>query len=375
MAEPADVFVYISYIRSNWRFVAVSFAVALGLAAFFSLISRREYTATARIIIEPPAGADPRGATAVSPVYLESLKTYEQLAASDSLFQKAAGRFQLAGLTGAKAIEGMKKRVLRVGLVRNTRILEIATTLPDPRRAQELAQYLAEETVSINRALAVRNGDELISQVEKQVQEARTLQDRDESEWAALTRSEPIEGLQAAISETVNLRAKLREQSANTRLEIADTGESQTQASPAEAEQLRKDQSNARTRLGEIENQIAAYDGQIARDESTLAQRQAHREDLDARRKADQAAVTSLESRLRDTRNEEGYRGERLSVIDPGVIPERPSSPNIRLNLLAAALLGLLFPVVYLAFSLNFQLHDAEARQDVVEALARARHG
>jgi uncharacterized protein involved in exopolysaccharide biosynthesis len=375
MSETPDIFVYISYIRSSWRFVAVSCAAALILAGLFSLVSRREYTATARIIIEPPAGADPRAATAVSPVYLESLKTYEQLAASDSLFQKAAGRFQLPGLTGAKAIEKLKKSVLRVGLVRNTRILEITATLPDPRRAQELAQYLAEETVSLNRALAIRNGEELMGQVEKQAEDARTLLERDQSEWAALTRSEPIEGLQTAIFETADLRAKLREQASNTRLEIADVTERGHQASLAEAALLSKEENNARMRLGEIESQTAAYDEQISRDERILAQRQARRDDLEARRKADQAAVTALESRLRDTRNEESYRGERLSLIDPGVVPERPSSPNIQLNLLAATLLGLLFPAVYLAFSLSFRLHDAEAKQDVVDALARARHG
>lgn len=380
MPESPNIFVYISYIRASWRFATVSFAVALGLATLFSLVTQREYTAMARIIIEPPAGADPRGATAVSPVYLESLKTYEQLAASDSLFQRAAGRFQLASLTGARAIESLKKRVLRVGLIRNTRILEISATLPDPRRAQELAQYLAEETVSMNRALAIHNGEELVAQVEKQTADARARLDREESDWAALTRSEPVEDLRSAISETADLRAKLREQAANTRLEIVDTAERQKQASSAEAEELHKEESNARARLGEIQNRISAWDQQIGRDEATLAQRQARRDELEARRKADQTAVYALESRLRDTRSEESYRGERLSVIDPGVVPERPSSPNIQLILIAAALLGLLFPGVYLAFSLNFRLNrarlnDNDDTRDVVEALAKARDG
>jgi uncharacterized protein involved in exopolysaccharide biosynthesis len=44
--------------------------------------------------------------------------------------------------------------VLRVEIVRNTRILEIAATLPDPQRAQALARFLAQETVEMNRAVA-----------------------------------------------------------------------------------------------------------------------------------------------------------------------------------------------------------------------------
>ena len=71
------------------------------------------------------------------PGYLESLKTYEEFAANDSLFQKAIDQFQLRAALGARPIESLKKRVLQVALVRNTRILEIAATLPDasPRAA------------------------------------------------------------------------------------------------------------------------------------------------------------------------------------------------------------------------------------------------
>jgi uncharacterized protein involved in exopolysaccharide biosynthesis len=68
---------------------------------------------------------------------------------------------------------------------------------------------------------------------------------------------------------------------------------------------------------------------------------------------------------LRDARNDVAYRGERLSIIDPGVVPERPSFPNVPLNLAAALLLGLLFPAVYLALEMNFQQHR------VLQALAR----
>ena len=126
MSEPFDAFRYIGYLRSRWRWIACSAGVAVALAIIVSLLLPNQYTATARLIIEPPAGTDLRSAMAVSPIYLESLKTYEQLAASDSLFQKAVDRFGLGGTP----IESLKRRVLRVQIVRNTRIMEIAVTLP-----------------------------------------------------------------------------------------------------------------------------------------------------------------------------------------------------------------------------------------------------
>ena len=113
MIESPEAFRFISYVVSRWRLVAVSCLTAIVLATAVSLILPREYTATARILIEPPANADPRSTLAVSQIYLESLKTYEYFANSDSLFQKAASRFHLRSLAGAKPIESLKKQVGR----------------------------------------------------------------------------------------------------------------------------------------------------------------------------------------------------------------------------------------------------------------------
>src|SRR6266581_999994 len=108
MPDSFDAFRYISYMRSRWRWIAASCAVAMVLAFVFTLLQPRLYTATARVVIEPPAGSDLRSAMAVSPIYLESLKTYEQFAAGDSLFQKALEKFGLR----EGPIESVKKRVL-----------------------------------------------------------------------------------------------------------------------------------------------------------------------------------------------------------------------------------------------------------------------
>jgi len=373
MADPVDGLVYLNYVRARWRVVALSSIVAIVLAAGVSLLLTRQYTATARIVIEPPAGADPRSAMAVSPIYLESLRTYEQFASSDSLFQKSAARFQLQTLMGPRPIESLKRSVLKVGIVRNTRILEIEATLPDARKAQALAQYLAEQTVVQNRSLLAQSGEDLIGGVEKQAAEARARLDRAEKQWSRLLENEPVDSVQSAVVDAGALRGKLAEQIASARLEIADAADRERQSSPSEADLLRKEQSNARTRLDELQREVESLDRQIAEKEKLLAQRLARREQLEAERKSDQAALTAVETRLRDTRNDLSYRGERLTIIDTGVVPERPSSPNLPLNIAVAAMLGLLFPLVYLALALNFEQQRNSGR-DVLEALARTSH-
>jgi uncharacterized protein involved in exopolysaccharide biosynthesis len=349
MADSFDAFRYVSYMRARWRLIAASCAIAAALALAVTLIQPREYTATARIVIEPPAGMDPRSAMAVSPIYLESLKTYEQFATSDSLFSNAVSRFDLRSLAGAKPVESIKKRVLRVETVRNTRILEIAATLPDARKAQALAQFLAESTVELNRSMVTQSGQDLLQGIERQAGEIRARLQDTEARWAQLVASEPVDGLQAALEETAVLRSTVREQVLSLELETADGADRAKQAA-------------ARARLEQMRKQIESLDHEYAEREKLLAARLSHRDRLESELKSAQAALTAIETRLREARGDAGYRGERLEIVDPGIVPERPSSPNLALNLAAALLLGLVLPVLYLTLEMSYREQRAGGR-------------
>jgi uncharacterized protein involved in exopolysaccharide biosynthesis len=337
MTDSWDAVRYVSYMRSRWRPVAASCAIAAAMALAVTLIQPREYTATARLVIEPPAGMDPRSAIAVSPIYLESLKTYEHFATSDSLFNKAVGQFDLRSVAGAGPVESLKRRVLRVETVRNTRILEIAATLPDARKAQALARFLAESTVELNRSVATQSGLDLLQGLERQAGEIRAGLGEAEARWAQLVASEPVDGLQASMEETAELRRSIREQVFSAELESAD---------PA---------GQANARLEQMRKQIETLDHQYAEQEKLLALRLAHRDRLEAERKSAQAALVSIETRLREARGDAGYRGERLEIVDPGIVPERPSSPSLPLNLAAAVLLGLVLSVLYLTLEMSYR--------------------
>jgi uncharacterized protein involved in exopolysaccharide biosynthesis len=153
----------------------------------------------------------------------------------------------------------------------------------------------------------------------------------------------------------------------NTQLEIADAAERQKNASAAEQIEAAKESVNAGARLEEMRKQLQSLDAQSQEREKLLAARLTHRDKLDADRKAAQTALAAIETRLREVRGEAGYRGERLRVIDPGVVPERPSWPNIPLNVMAALLLGLVLPTLYLTLELNYQEGRVNARRGVFQ--------
>lgn len=351
--------------------MALSCAVAVTIAGVVSLFMPREYTAVARIVIDPPAGTDVRAATtAVSPIYFESLKTYESFAGGDTLFQKAIAQYDLHALLGARPIEAIKKRVLKVEIIRNTRILEISATLPDPHKAQALAQFIAESTAAQNRSLTNEGDQDLIHGLEAGESQARAKLEQADGNWARILEAEPVEDLQAAISNASELRAKLQEQTSNAQLELAGAADREKQAPASELPQIRADRSDAQTRAEEIRKQLDALDRQEAEREKLLAARTAHRDRLDAERKAQQAALSAIQGRLGQARGDAGSRGERLRIIDPGIVPERPSSPNIPLNIAAGLLLGFTLPVLFFAVEINFQELRLRAHRGL-HALAR----
>jgi uncharacterized protein involved in exopolysaccharide biosynthesis len=369
MADPFDAFRYIGYVGSRWRFIAVSAATAVAVAAAASLALPRQYTATARIVIEPPAGTDLRAAVAVSPIYLESLRTYEQFASGDSLFQRAVEKFGLR--TGP--LETQKRRVLKVALVRNTRILEISATLADPRKAQALAQFIAQATVDMSRSLTADGDGDLVQAMAQQQHDLRQRLDAMNAAWADAAAREPVQTLQAQAANAASLRAHIDQQVSNTELEIADAADRLKSADPAYAAEIAKQRASARTRLDQLRGQLASLDREAASRERLLATRLASRERMESERKSALAQLTAVETQLREARGGAGYRGERLKLIDPGIVPERPSSPNLPLNVAAALLLGLALPVLWLTLSRSYLERRAAAARAELHVWARAR--
>lgn len=184
---------------------------------------------------------------------------------------------------------------------------------------------------------------------------------------------EPTAQLQSAMESAAELRASLQQQVLSADLEIADAAEREKRGPASDVPEIRKEADNARARLEEMRKQLQAMDRQNAEREKLLATRLAHSDKLEAARKAGQASLTAIETRLREARGDTGYRGERLRIIDPGIVPERPSSPNLPLNIAAALLLGLVLPILYLTMQMGYQEQRASGRRSVFHAVSTAR--
>ena len=285
MPESFEMFRYLDYLRRRWMVIAGAVGVAVALALVAGLLTPAQYTATARILIESPAAGDLRASMAVSPVYLESLKSYAILASGNRLFADAVEHFHIRR---SRSIEQLKKSVLKVTIPRNTKVLEVATTLPDPRQAWELAHYIAVHTVALARDLALEADRDALADAQKQREEARA------------------------------------------QLEQPETALANTAASSANAAHSTKNESL-------------------------------------------QLAIEAAQMHLQEVRSTAGYRAERLKIFDPGVVPERPSWPNIPLILIAAVLVALAASLLYVTFEFNYRLEKSAAPR-AVAPLARVKN-
>jgi succinoglycan biosynthesis transport protein ExoP len=339
-------FDYADYLRARWRLIASAAVAAIILSLTVSLLLPKRYTATATIVIEPPAGNDVRTSTAVSPVYLESLRTYERFADSDTLFAGAVEHLNLSSGQNARSIESLKQQVLKVNKLRDTKILEISATWSEPVVAQQVARYVAEETVKLSRGESLATDREVIGEGERQATEEQRRLERAQQAWAAEAAHAPSVALQSQIEADVDTASKISQSLTEARGDIAEY-----QEKPEYAKQL----PGLRARAAELEKRLNDLEKQISQESALASQRAASRQKLEVELKMAQTASEASAARLRDLRATAGTRGERLRVIDPGIVPQRPSSPNVALNVVAALFLTLIALIAYFTISFTYR--------------------
>ncbi len=344
MHDSFDVFEYIDFLHARWKFAGLACGVAIVLALAAGFLIPKRYTSTATILIDPPAGGDPRIATAVSTVYLESLKTYELVASNDQLFLRAAARFHLRD-RDESPIESLKRRVLKVDKLRDTRALQISATLPDPKTAQAVAQFIAEGAVTLSRTGGTEADEAMIQDAAQAAESAKSRLMGAETAWQKAAGAQSAEALRSEVSDDSFLKSHVEEQLLDEQTGLAGAAnDPPDQAGNQEA-------SRARVQL--LERRISELTRTMDAKSAALAQETAREEDLQAVLTSARAAYEAAEQRLVNLRIGRGARTEWLHVVDPGIVPQRPSSPNVPLLLIGAAALALFGSWLYLTLSFS----------------------
>jgi uncharacterized protein involved in exopolysaccharide biosynthesis len=339
-AESFHAYEYLDHLKRRWRFVLMVCVAAGALALVASWLLPKEYTAMASIVIDPPAGNDPRSAVTVSPVYLESLRAYEMFASGDTLFQRAVDKFHLRDAQPSKPLESLKRSVLKVTKIKDTKILQISATLPDPKLAQAMAQFLAEETVALSRSTNLADQQDLRDDARVRLAESRKRLEQEQDAWREFIVRQPYESMRADLEALSGSRERVQRDLTDAREELGELLAGSTDA-----------QAQLRARVQRLEKQDADLEALIQKKSSALSDREARGEQMQQRQHAAQLSFDAAASRERELEASAGVRGERLSVIDPGVTPERPSFPNVGLNVILAMAVALIASITYLTLT------------------------
>jgi uncharacterized protein involved in exopolysaccharide biosynthesis len=350
---------------------AVSVATALLIASLVTLLQTRRYTARVTLLIEPPPSSDPRAAMAVSPIYLESLRTFEHFASSDHLFARAAAKFNLrTGSWSDRAIEDLKRAVLRVSIPRNTKVLEISATLPDAGKAHALALYLAEQTMELNRQAGSASDRGLLEAAEHEFARTAAQVQQAQNALTKAMQSSPAEG-DAALEKLEERRNEVERLSLSASLALEEMESRQKSASTDEQEWIRSRLSAARGRVERLRNESAKVTQEIFERRRSFAQRAAEVNLRSREYETAREAHVAAERRLSDARGTAGRRNEQIGMLDPGVVPERPSSPNVPLNMTMALVLGLALALVMITIDFNMRNGSANVTRKLPRVVGR----
>lgn len=370
MRNASEGLEFAGYLWRRRALVAITCATALAITGAVSLLLPARYTATASILIEPPGGNDPRAATAVSTVYLESLKTYERFASSDTLFERALDDLHLRQRYPGASTETLKRRILEVSKPASTTIIDISATVSDPKGAQALAQYIAEQTVALNASIDRQSDAELSREPQQLFDAAKARRAAAERAKDEFTRATPVEGLDKEVLVSAELRSEVGKDLARSRAELANYVGQQQAPQPGGAGEPQAGWTqfeivSTRAKIQDLENQDRQLLQALTAKSSLLEDLRRKRDALDAELKSARADEDAENTKLSDVKSSSAARGVRLKVLDPGIVPQRPSFPNPLLNLGIAFALSVMASIGYLAIRFAYDRMRETHREPV----------
>jgi capsule polysaccharide export protein KpsE/RkpR len=235
--------------------------------------------------------------------------------------------------------------MLRISKPASTRVLEISATLDSPESAHRLASYIAERTVDLNRSLQKRSAHDVASDAESIYNAAAARLRRADAARDDFSRKYQIEPLAGSVDNLIELRFDLQRD-----LQEARSSLKEFEARDAAGGNAAEDIAGSKARIAALEQQDELLTKRIEKDSGVVEQLKARREELEAEQKAARAEAETAKTRLNEARASLAYQGERVSILDPGIVPERPSFPNTPLNIALAFTISLLGSVMWVAW-------------------------
>jgi capsule polysaccharide export protein KpsE/RkpR len=239
--------------------------------------------------------------------------------------------------------------------LKDSKILQIQATLPDPAKAAAVAQFIAAEVLNLSHKTGAgtdlemeRNADRHLIHWQDTYRKAIDAYTEFSGKW-------PVEALQGEIASMQDVASRTLRAAIEAEADSEDyAAREKSSGNSGDGNELRflhQEAAARKARAGILRRQASELQTSLAAKGAELSKRTAQRSRLEAEAKMAQTGMDAEARHVREIRDAAGGRGEVLTVIDPGIVPQRPSSPNIVLNAIVCAFVALALSLFYLVFA------------------------
>lgn len=328
----------------KWKkLILIAVVLIVALAAAVALLLPSHYKAT--VVILPPQQSSSTGAALMA--QLGSMGSMASMASSglgiknpndlqvallksEPIEDAMVKRFHLQELYHCKYLSMARKRWERTTSAENglkDGLIRISVTDTDPRRAEELATGWVEEYRHMTATLAITEASQRRLFFEQQIDGARDGLTHAEEDFQQTEQRTGMIQIGSQNSAMIQSAARLRAQIDSKEVEIKGMREYDTEQNP--------DLKQTKMELASLEGQLSAMDvnNQNRSGDLTAPKGSVTQASLDYIRalremKYRESIYELLMRQYEMARVDEAKQGAVVQVVDPGSIPDRPSSPH-----------------------------------------------
>jgi uncharacterized protein involved in exopolysaccharide biosynthesis len=365
---------FLAIIRSSMLFIVVTLAISIATAAAITKMQPNRYAAGTSIVIDfqndrpfettalPAQLAESYMATQLD--ILRSPTVAKKVVEALGLERDAAARAELlppdlapVGVEASDRLIAQLAQDVQVEPSRDSRVVTIAYVSTDPRRAASIANAFAQAYIDTSLELSMEPARRNATWFDEQLQVLRGRLDDAQARLTAFQQESGIVALDERLDTETSQLNELTRQLVEAQAQTYDV---QSRGLGTNHPDYQRAVQREQALLNNLDEQKRRYlELRQQRDRLNALARDVSNEQQNYEATLQNYYRISLESQ---------FNNSNIAILSPAVVPQTPVSPNVRLNLLGGAFLGLLLGVV-LAVVLELVARRVRTKEDVQEFL------
>ena len=337
--------------KNRWFIIGVTLVVMIVTGVVSFLLPKTYKATTTLLITESKMGIDGVLSNYFNPRFYY---TFEGLVKNKDLALQAMKKFNLNKPPYDLKMETFLDQI-HVGLVRNTRLINLSVEFRDPELAARMANFIAENAVTMNNEINEQDRRKATEFMENQVQSIAKSMEQNEKALREYKQTARIKELETDVETLLYTKADLKLRRLDARVKKAELLSTHTEGGEETAAVKELDAliSSLDKMLGEVEQELESK-------QKLLAERELRIESLLTLFDADQTSYRRINNRLGENPTRVSEKFQEIRIIDPAVPPYYAEWPRKKLLVIIAGALAFLVSCGYALLREQIRLQTRE---------------